>query len=572
MEYNYEVGQQFELPVVGKGINTNDMPYLEVYHNESNRYFRIFNLLKFQYEFPPKTMYVKVSKVDSFGKVFQTQDLERLFRDLYKIGKMYIFQVKDKKKDSNTNKEYLELEDDNFVHRWYAPNPDEYKIGEGCILEIEGFTPKGYLKLTKVKHEFSDDDIEKIDIDLESEGSEIPAQGVPVLEGVEECETIELKSSIVYPAGGNHKADIVTQLKKIVMAIVSMMNAKGGSLYIGVRDRNKEICGIQGDYNHLNDNPDNDYDDYKPDRDGFELKIRHAIERSCQGVAGLLISFNFLSQEGREYCRIDITPAKRPIWIDGKLLYVRQGNKNKLLKGDDITTFITSRTTLLLREIIDTDDFYIPQIIIDQKKLEEAIKSMINSVPKDLPKKITQGKISYWITWFNDKTWRKSRNQIDSEEKAFEISVPDNSKNRFIVFCYPSGNINTMKLNDFMKGATMKNVKTNGWSRTNEKPSAILLMGQNEYIVGYGRDSHGSYVKLHAITDFNPTQSALNQGSRFVPQDGVVETYAHLGPEASLLFPNLIVGGPQKTSNMGVPLNSITYSQEIKQLEEKLTK
>lgn len=570
MGYSYEVGQKLELPVVDKGINTNDMPYLEVYHADTDRRYRIFNLLKFQYDYPPDSMYVKVAKVDVFGKVFMMQDLERVFKDLYKVGGMYKFDIKDRKTDTNTKAEYLELEDENFIHRWYAPDTSKYELGTGCILEIDGFTPKGYLKLSEVKHGFTDNDIVKIDLDLESEGDDSPTQGFPTLQGVEEGDTVELKSSIVFPPGKNHTADIEAQLKNIVKAIVSFMNANGGSLYIGVKDRNKEICGIEGDYSHLNDNSDNDYDDYKPDRDGFELKIRHAIERNCQGVAGMLISFNFLNQDGKEYCRIDVKPAKRPIWVNGNILYVRQGNKSKMLKGDDITTFITSRTTISIREIIDTDDLNIAPISINTEELENVLKRIINSVPTDLPKAKAKGETDYWITWFDDMSWKRTRGQQEADNKSFEVAVPKNSGNLLLAFCYTSGTVNIVRLADFKRGANLNKTRSNGWARSGEKPVTILLLEQNEYIVGYAKNSDGSYVKLHAATDFNPSQSAANQGSRFAPQDCMVDVYAKIGPEAASRFPNLIVPGTRKTSVAGIPLNSPNSSQEIKALESFL--
>ena len=73
---------------------------------------------------------------------------------------------------------------------------------------------------------------------------------IPVGEFGEETDKREFKSTIVYPANAN-SADIDTQMKVILRTIAGFMNAKGGTIYLGVND-NGDAIGIENEYSLLN--------------------------------------------------------------------------------------------------------------------------------------------------------------------------------------------------------------------------------------------------------------------------------------------------------------------------------
>ena len=47
---------------------------------------------------------------------------------------------------------YYVIEDDFAAHHYYFQGDQKYKVGEDCILELDGFTEKGFLKLKEVKN------------------------------------------------------------------------------------------------------------------------------------------------------------------------------------------------------------------------------------------------------------------------------------------------------------------------------------------------------------------------------------------------------------------------------------
>ena len=558
----YKLGEQYEMNVKEMRQNSAGDSYILVVDSEG-REFRIYNILKCQTEDLPKTLYVKVKKIDAFGKISIIQDEARVLKEHYIPGKLYAFRIIDIKHDNGSDTDFYVIEDDFASHRYYIHGNRKYEVGDDLILEVEGFTQKGFLKLKEITHEMPK-------LENEEHGKktyEINFSSLPILDVENESENLELKSSIVFPPSTEHIADIDKQLSTIIKVLVAFMNTNGGNLYIGIHDKTKAIVGIEEDYLHLNDGEEDDYDNYSADNDGYELKIRNRIDKYCTGVAGSLISFEFKEESGHKYCIIKVKPARRPVWFKGNQLWVRQGNRNKQLYGDEISFYVSSRMSLSIKDVIDTDDLALPNF--DQEKFLESIKKLIKqpyTIPDILPAHKTKGETDYWITWYEDSSWKRTRDRQNDDNISFEIEVPKGSDGKVIAFCYASGTVNTIELRKFRNRVSLKELKKNGWSK-NEKPIAIYLMDKNEYLAGYSIEAHGKeFVKVHLITDFNPTQSATNQGGRFVPQDYNVRLYVPVGPEYSRQLKDFLIPGPRKTLEAGVPLDSLTHQEKLAQL------
>ena len=136
-----------------------------------------------------------------------------------------------------------------------------------------------------------------------------------------------------------------------------------------------------------------------------------------------------------------------------------------------------------------------------------------------------------------------------------------------MAFCYET-RINTVKLNDFKKGANINKIQTkNWWSKTEEKPKRIFVMDSIDFIVGYSIDSNGiEYVKLHAISDYTPSATPGAQGGVFVPDNTRVEIYAVL----VLSIERESVKRADRSKIAGTPLSSPTNKGEIEYLEKAL--
>ena len=576
---NYEVGNKYIMNVAGIRKDSAGYDYISLFDDTNdNKEYRAYNIMKCQYDDLPEKLPVIVKSIDPFGKIKLKQDEAWFNREHYEVGKRYIFEVIEIKEDFNTKTPYYVLEDVYATHRYYFKGEQKYQVGYPCILEITEIRQDGFLSFKEpVERNYTEQQETDSNTTASVEKHEDKAwKNLPVLELGDENTVLEFKTSIAFPPKGNCEADIDRQLNNILKVIVAFMNTKGGILYIGVHDTTRKIVGIEDDYSHLNDGEDDFNGQYKQNHDGYELKIRNTLDRLSQSVANSLIEINFESVDGHEYCKITVRPARRPIFLNGTELYVRQGNRTKLLKRDEITFHITERMTVSLKDIIDTDDINMSTGMLDINSLKPLIYELLNerkAVPTNIPNPMALDEVDYWITWYNDARWIRTRDKQVAANIHIQVPVYKNMSNPLVVWCYESAKVNVMKLSDFRKNRSLNVINENGWSKV-EKPKDIFIMHPTDYLVGYSVDANGiESVKLHSISDYRPTTSATNQGAPFLPDTSRIEVYATIGAEHKNKLAHLIVPKSKRSSDIGTPLNTVAVElkDEIDYLNKILT-
>ena len=432
-------------------------------------------------------------------------------------------------------------------------------------MEVKGFTDKGFLKLSEVKHHAVLDPKPTSTNTLENR-----SLGGPILEGIEEDTRTELKTSIVYPAGKVGEPDIDAQLYIILKGLTAFMNTEGGTLYIGVHDKTKRIVGIKNDYEHLNDGDDDEYNGtYATNNDGYQLKIRNRIDKLCPSVANDLINITFIKVDDIDYCKIEVRKAKRPIWLDGNKLYVRQGNRLKKLEGDAITFFITERMSLSIHDIIDVDGLTMPSTTMNEEQLRDILHKIINerrvSVIAPPPPSLLE--IDYWLVWNDDCTWMRKRDKADANK--LQVPVYKNMSNPLVVFCYENNRINVVKLSVFRNKVNLNIIQKKAWCEENSKPKNIFVAEPSSLLVLHSIDYNNiEYVKLHALTDFSPTAAAKNSGAPILPDGGKVLSYSVIGAEHRGQLAHLICTKAKRSTDMGTPISSPALSNEIDYLKK----
>jgi ABC-type amino acid transport substrate-binding protein len=122
----------------------------------------------------------------------------------------------------------------------------------------------------------------------------------------------------------------------IVKTISAFMNADGGTLLIGVND-DGEVIGIESDYQTFQK---------KPNRDGFLLKLSSLISQNMGRQSHKFISTQIQSIDGKDICKISITPGERPVFVkeNGKeAFYIRAGAACVPLSLSESHEYIRSR-------------------------------------------------------------------------------------------------------------------------------------------------------------------------------------------------------------------------------------
>ena len=562
----FEIGKTYEFETIEiRQDDRTGVDYIALRDDTCDTY-RVYNILKFQYDELPEKITAIVKSTDPFGRPKLKQETASIYKKIYEFGKDYVFKVTDIKSDicSPIKAEYYQLEDEWCVHRCYFKE-QLHQIGDVCTMMVEGISDNGDYLIIKEAGQQNKAKVQKTNspIDDKNEENSHKSRGqYLILDLGEESTTLEYKTSIVFRDG---QPDVDKQLFVIVKTLVAFMNAEGGDLYIGVHDKTRQLIGIKDDLPHLNEGEDDEYNgQYEPTVDKYQLKIRHALERLSQGVAEQLVEFEFPIEQGIQYCHIQVKKAKRPIWIKNHLLFQRTGNRITLLEKDEITNFVYERMQVAIRDVVDTEG--LSDVALTPEKLAEVVKLVNNAHRSAIaaPKQtVDPGEVDYFIVWYNDGTWKRVRDASNEQNVFYTLPVKKNVQDGLIVFCYKSGTINEVEFKTFKKGANLNVVMKKPGFNPNETPKRIFLVNTNQFIAIYSSDKHGEErVKVHRVTDINPTGSAKNQGSSIIPKDEKILDFKLVSAEHEKKLGELLYS-KTKTRESGVPVNSVAYQNEI---------
>ena len=90
-----------------------------------------------------------------------------------------------------------------------------------------------------------------------------------------EDEVTELKTSMIYPADNKGmRPDEKKQIKELLTVVCSMLNSRGGTLYVGVNNMGFAV-GIEPDFDYLSKAPGR-YD-LTQMKDQYDLKFRNSV-------------------------------------------------------------------------------------------------------------------------------------------------------------------------------------------------------------------------------------------------------------------------------------------------------
>jgi Putative DNA-binding domain len=143
---------------------------------------------------------------------------------------------------------------------------------------------------------------------------------------------VEFKSSARWSYKGQVKDPKLEHV--IVKTIAGLMNAEGGTLFIGVADNGKAL-GLEADYRTLG----------KPNRDGYELFLTQLLDANLSGAALALARISLSEIDGQDVCRIDVAASAQPVFarpVNGRQhteFWARIGNSTRQLVGTDMAQY-----------------------------------------------------------------------------------------------------------------------------------------------------------------------------------------------------------------------------------------
>ena len=135
-----------------------------------------------------------------------------------------------------------------------------------------------------------------------------------------------------------HKGDKDPAIEReIVKAVAGFMNARGGTLLIGVNDDHEPV-GLENDYKVTRKGT-------RDPRDSFENWLTDLFDHSIGKPALTNVSVSFEAVNGNDVCRIDVDPSRVPIYAEGKQtkdFYVRVNNSTRSFDIEEAMNYISS--------------------------------------------------------------------------------------------------------------------------------------------------------------------------------------------------------------------------------------
>lgn len=157
----------------------------------------------------------------------------------------------------------------------------------------------------------------------------------------------EFKTSMIYPADNNMRADDRKQGEVIVQTIASFLNSDGGTLYIGVDNAGYPI-GLDGDFRFLFHGVDN-YD-IREAQDKYNLMLQYHLRRLIGvTVDGLSLFPDYIRIEYEPIdnlwiCRVIVNPFHGTVLLKDRRLFIRkEGEKNEIKDPKEYKRFIERR-------------------------------------------------------------------------------------------------------------------------------------------------------------------------------------------------------------------------------------
>lgn len=263
----------------------------------------------------------------------------------------------------------------------------------------------------------------------------------------EEDQQTEFKTSIVFPPNNSMREDLKQQTFNIMKVICGMVNAYGGTVYLGVYDTGT-AKGLVDDLHFFGDS-----------NDKYDLYIRNSIRMALGDHVNASIVVEH-PDAGKHYIyAIRVTPSKAPVMLrlDNKY-YLREGTSTYPIELQQLTEIMDERNFALYKtEARDMDEVEVPEPL-PEKKAEEAPKMKMKSLPADkiatsaLRTNITEN----WVDGYGVDTTCYLRIQkpgdwcvlddIEWEDGILTLAIHDEEADGYLVVVYEDGKVNKIPM------------------------------------------------------------------------------------------------------------------------------
>ena len=286
------------------------------------------------------------------------------------------------------------------------------------------------------------------------------------------------------------------------------MNAKGGTLYIGVNNNGNAI-GIEQDYPLLNSST-TDKNKYAPNIDGYENKIRNAIRRSLNPEAIDYVDISFPEHNGHTVCVVNIEESRTVIWVDNYCAYKRTGNSTTHLRSTAIEKLILDKMELKRPdgfrikpiEVKEEDEVISTEDADDFESVETPTTIKVNQ-PETIKHKgeVRQGHGSFYMNLFSNGDWSWSKDIPNDEDLEFCVPINSPASKNSLIMVYEDGCVN--RVNAYNLHITRKKANKryqNGRRNDGVKLINVFHAKEDDLLACLCKQDGHEFVKTHMVS------------------------------------------------------------------------
>jgi len=148
-----------------------------------------------------------------------------------------------------------------------------------------------------------------------------------------ETDRVEFKEAACWNKKLNRRDDPMRD--NVIQEVVAFLNSReGGIVLIGVED-DGTVVGLEDDYRAANSQ--------KQNRDGYKLFLLDVLKNNLESNCSLLYKISFGTIQGKDVCRIDITPSTEAVYVKNGDFYIREGNRKRKLTPQETVAYTRQR-------------------------------------------------------------------------------------------------------------------------------------------------------------------------------------------------------------------------------------
>lgn len=278
----------------------------------------------------------------------------------------------------------------------------------------------------------------------------------------EENQTTEFKTSIVFPPNNNMRADIKQQTFNIMKVICGMVNAYGGTLYLGVYDTGT-AKGLADDLEFFEDS-----------KDKFDLYVRNQIRTSLGDSVNASVVIEHPEAGKHWIYAIKVAASKTPIplRLDNNF-YLREGSSTHLIDQSQLIDIMKERNfaqyDTRVSEPEEEDD--VQETTEQEEKKEQTVKIKTKALPDDIigTSELRSNITENWVDGYGIDTSCYLRiqsignwcmlDEVEWEDGILTLAIHDDELEGSLIVVYEDGKVNRIpmdQLTDKSRGSSYK--------------------------------------------------------------------------------------------------------------------